>query len=133
LKTIFFVHDSQETPATRQGYLTASGFQVRLMTNGHQLLSALEKEAPALVLLDVFLEGKNGFEVCQDVHLKYRERAFPIVLCTHIYRGRQFRDEALRLGANDYLVLPLAFEDFIDRIGKTLTSYAPGQGETRAA
>jgi DNA-binding response OmpR family regulator len=98
MKTVFLVHDEQESPTIRQNWLEAAGFTVKLMTSGNQLHSALEKESPGLVVLDVLLEGKNGFEVCQDVHLKHRQRAFPLVLCTHIYRARQFRDEALRFG-----------------------------------
>jgi DNA-binding response OmpR family regulator len=135
MKTILFVHDAQESPALRQGYLEAAGFDVRLLSNGHQLHSALDKETPALVLLDVLLEGRNGFEVCQEVHLKHPQRSFPIVLCTHIYRTRQFRDEALRLGASDYLLLPIAFEDFVGRIGQTLAAFRAQReaGEARAA
>ncbi len=128
MKTVYLVHDAQEGAATRQSYLEAAGFRVRLLTSGHQLHTALAKEAPALVLLDILLEGKNGFEVCQDVHLKYRHRAYALVLCTHIYRARQFRDEALRLGASDYLLLPMGFEDFTARVGQALSSFRPQRG-----
>jgi DNA-binding response OmpR family regulator len=123
MKTVFLVHDEQESPTIRQNWLEAAGFTVKLMTSGNQLHSALEKESPGLVVLDVLLEGKNGFEVCQDVHLKHRQRAFPLVLCTHIYRARQFRDEALRFGASDYLLLPMVFEDFLARIGEAMKDF----------
>lgn len=125
MKSIFLVHDEQESPTIRENYLEAAGFTVQRMTSESQLLAALARETPALVILDVLLEGKNGFELCQDVHLKYRTRTFPLVLCTHIYRARQFRDEALRMGASDYLLLPMGFEDFIGRIGDALREYRP--------
>lgn len=134
MQMIFLVHDEQESPSIRQNYLEAAGFQVRLLTSGNQLHAALRRETPALVLLDVLLEGKNGFEVCQDVHLKHRQRAFPLVLCTHIYRARQFRDEALRLGASDYLLLPMGFDDFLGRIGEALRGFrAQEPGAARPA
>lgn len=134
MNPIFLVHDEQENPSIRQNFLEAAGFQVRLLTSGNQLHSTLQKETPALVLLDVLLEGKNGFEVCQDVHLKYRNRTFPLVLCTHIYRARQFRDEALRMGASDYLLLPMGFEDFLGRIGEVLRDFkAQEPGAARPA
>jgi two-component system OmpR family response regulator len=123
MKTIFLVHDQQESPTIRKEYLESAGFTVKLLTSGNQLHSALEKETPAALVLDVLLEGKNGFEVCQDVHLKHRQRTFPILICTHIYRGRQFRDEAVRLGASDYLLLPMGFEDFIERLGDALREF----------
>jgi DNA-binding response OmpR family regulator len=123
VRKVFLVHDEQENPSIRQNHLESAGFQVRLLTSGNQLHAALEKETPALVILDVLLEGKNGFDVCQDVHLKYKSRAFPLVLCTHIYRSRQFRDEALRMGASDYLLLPMGFEDFLGRIGDVLREH----------
>lgn len=125
LKTIFLVHDEQESPSIRQNYLETACFRVRLLTSGNQLHAALAKETPALVILDVLLEGKNGFDVCQDVHLKYRHRTFPILLCTHIYRARQFRDEAIKMGASDYLLLPMGFEDFLGRISDALRDFRP--------
>ncbi len=124
-KSIFLVHDDQESPAIRQNYLEAACFRVRMLTSGNQLHAALEKETPDLVILDVLLEGKNGFEVCQDVHLKHRHRTFPILICTHIYRARQFRDEALRMGATDYLLLPMGFEDFLGRVSEALRDFRP--------
>lgn len=133
MNTIFLVHDEQESPAIRRNFLEAAGFQVRLLTSGNQLHTALQKETPALVLLDVLLEGKNGFEVCQDVHLKYRNRTFPLVLCTHIYRARQFRDEAMRLGASDYLLLPMGFEDFLGRVGEVLRDFRVSGDAAKAA
>lgn len=123
IKTVFLVHDEQESPAIRQSYLETACFRVRLLTSGNQLHAALAKETPALVLLDILLEGKNGFEVCQDVHLKYRNRTFPILLCTHIYRARQFRDEAMKMGATDHLLLPMGFEDFLGRISDALRDF----------
>lgn len=123
LKTIFLVHDEQESPSIRQNFLEAACFGVRLLTSGNQLHAALARETPAMVILDVLLEGKNGFEVCQDVHLKYRHRTFPILLCTHIYRARQFRDEAIKMGASDYLLLPMGFEDFLGRISDALRDF----------
>jgi len=129
LKTVFLVHDEQESPSIRQNFLEAACFRVRLLTSGNQLQAALEKETPDLVILDVLLEGKNGFEVCQDVHLKHRHRTFPILICTHIYRARQFRDEALRLGAHDYLLLPMGFEDFLGRIGESLRDFKPDRAQ----
>jgi DNA-binding response OmpR family regulator len=57
------------------------------------------------------------------VHLKYRHRTFPILLCTHIYRSRQFRDEAIKMGASDYLLLPMGFEDFLGRISDALRDF----------
>ena len=133
MTTIFLVHDEQESPTIRQNYLETAGYTVRLLKSGHQLHSALAKETPVLVLLDVLLEGKNGFEVCQDVDLKYRTRTFPLMLCTHIYRARQFRDEALRFGASDYLLLPMGFEDFLGRIGDTLKAFRPQDSAQKPA
>lgn len=124
-KTIFLVHDEQESPAIRQNFLETACFRVRMLTSGNQLNVALQQETPTMVILDVLLEGKNGFEVCQDVHLKYRHRTFPILICTHIYRARQFRDEAMRMGASDYLLLPMGLEDFLGRVSDALRDFRP--------
>lgn len=136
MKTIYFVHDQQESPAPRVQILEMAGFDVKIMRDGAELCAAIEEAPPAVVVLDVLLEGLNGFRVCEEVVERNLGRTFPIVICTQIYRARQFRDEALRLGAQDYLLLPMPLEDFAFRVREAIAGHgarAPEAGQEQAA
>ncbi len=55
------------------------------------------------------------------------------MLCSQIYRLRTFREEALRCGAQEYLLLPLPPEEFVRRIPHVLAAFARPAGESAAA
>lgn len=132
-RTILFAHDQQENPEARKHFLEFAGFTVRLVKNHAELMAALAGELPALALIDVLMEGKTGFDAARDVRAATEGRTFPIVLCSHVYRLRAFRDEALRCGAQDYLLLPLSADEFVRRIQKALASFARPAGDSAAA
>ena len=107
---ILIVEDDR--PSARMlGYtLEKEGFQVMLATNGVEALKKVREEAPDLVVLDVMLPGKNGFDVCRDL----RQKGFstPILMLTA--RG-QVPDKVvgLKLGADDYLTKPFEMMELL--------------------
>ena len=117
-QTVFFVHDFQESPLTRKQYLEMSGFDVVLMRNGDECLKAMAATKPALVLMDVLLEGKNGFEVCRAIRKVASAAELPVVMCTHFYRSRIYRDEAVAAGAQRYVLLPVKLDELVAMVGE---------------
>ncbi|MEX1025835.1 MAG: response regulator [Planctomycetota bacterium] len=122
MKTVYLCHDQQASPASRQNFLEMAGYDVRLFQGGRDLFLAIAEEAPDLVVLDVLIDGKNGFEVCAEMH-RTRHRTFPVILCSHIYRGRAFQDEALNSGASDYLMMPMDLEEFVTRVNDCMDRF----------
>jgi len=120
MQEIFFVCDNQESPEDRRSFLEMSGYQVSLMQSGDECLDRLAKTRPALVLMEILLEGANGFDVCRKIRQKYAAAAVPVILCSGIYRGRAYRDEALTAGAQRYIVLPMELEEFADAVQEVL-------------
>lgn len=129
IKTVFLVHDQQESPAARQNLLEMAGYRVVPMKSVRDLFVFLKEETPHVVLMDVLIEGQNGFEATREVNAKLPERAFPILITSRIYRARQFRDEALRCGAHDYLLLPTKPDVYLGRIARAIEEYAKRRGE----
>jgi CheY-like chemotaxis protein len=117
---IVLVHDAQESPTTRKGWLEMAGFQVTLLRGGKELLDLLPQRRPALVLMDVLIEGINGFEMCREVRRRWPAQEVPILLASHIYRGRAYREMAASLGAQRYLLLPIKRDDLLDAVTSTL-------------
>jgi CheY-like chemotaxis protein len=121
---IYFVHDDQEADDNRLAWLEAAGYEVTLFKGNIDLGLALRENQPDLLLLDVFIDGKNGFETAREVNLKFPGREFPMVLCSRIYRGRQFSSEAQRSGVQTFVLLPKPEKEFIRRIKQTLAHFA---------
>lgn len=126
MRTIYFAHDQQESPEGRKHSLELAGYVVQLFPTWAALEAALKQgQPPSLVLIDALLEGKNGFETTQEITRMLPEREFPIVLCSGIYRPRPFREEALRCGAADYLLLPMAADEFLRRTNQAIGYFVP--------
>lgn len=93
--------------------LTADGYAVEAVADGGRALAAVERGAPAAVVLDVAMPGMDGLAVCR--RLRARGLTAPILLLTA-------RDEVadrvagLDAGADDYLVKPFAVEELTARL-----------------
>jgi DNA-binding response OmpR family regulator len=116
MQHIFLVHDHQESPATRKTNLELAGFEVSLMKSGEEVMKALGAKKPALVLMDILLDGKNGFDVCRAIRERAGPAEVPVILCSHIYRSRIYRDEAAAAGAQRYLLMPMKIEDLVANV-----------------
>ncbi len=132
MATVYFAHDQQESPSSRKLALELAGFQVSCFTNGVALLEALARELPDVVVLDVLLEGRNGFETCRTLRSKYTAELLPVVLSTPIYRSRVYKDEAEQVGAQHFLVRPCLPEE-LPRLVRQLADERPGALRDRAA
>lgn len=128
MKTIYFAHDQQESPAPRAQMLEMAGFEVRLFSNGDELHLALGQSLPSLVILDVLLDGKTGFDICRRIRSDYDAATLPILLTSDIYRGHAFREEAHRAGAQRYLLRPIDPADLLAAVNELVA----GQGERAA-
>lgn len=129
IKTIFLAHDNQESPEARVHYLEHAGYRVRLFSSAQQLIAAFREESPACVIMDVLVEGRNGFALAEEIHRAYSRRPFPMVLCSRLYRSRSFREEARRCGASAYILMPQSLEDFLKQVNHAIQTYAPATGE----
>jgi CheY-like chemotaxis protein len=124
MQQILFVHDFQESPLTRKNYLEMSGFEVTLLRNGDECLKSLAQSRPALVLMDILLEGKNGFEVCRAIRKSCTAAEVPVILCSHIYRSRIYRDEAVAAGAQRFLLLPMKLDELLAHVTELASATA---------
>lgn len=101
--------------------LTFDGFEVECVADGNQVLSSVKTFAPDLVILDVMLPSRDGFELCGML----RERGgTPIILLTA--RGMKVdKLRGLQLGADDYITKPFDLEELLARIRTVLRRARP--------
>jgi DNA-binding response OmpR family regulator len=83
------------------------GFRVLRARDGEQALRQMEERRPDLLLLDVVMPRRNGFEVCRAVKSDPRHRSLPVILFSG-RRGPVDREWGLECGADAYLTKPFA-------------------------
>jgi two-component system catabolic regulation response regulator CreB len=110
---ILIVEDESGIADTLRYALTTEGFEPFWFGTGTQALEALDRIAPALVLLDIGLPDMNGLDVFK--HLRERHAALPVVFLTA--RSDEIdRVVGLELGADDYVAKPFSPRELVARV-----------------
>jgi DNA-binding response OmpR family regulator len=122
---ILIVEDDPHILLGLEEVLKSDSFEVAVCNRGDQAVAAVNKERPALILLDVMLPGLSGYDVCKQ--LRSKKVAVPILMLT---AKSQELDKVvgLDLGADDYVTKPFGVRELLARIHALLrrTSARPG-------
>ena len=110
---ILVIEDSRATSDFIKRGLEEEGFAVDTAFTGEEGLELAQTFDYGLVLLDVMLPGKNGFEVCES--LRQYKAHIPILMLTGKIEVED-RVHGLNSGADDYLVKPFSFGELVARI-----------------
>ncbi len=133
MKKILIVDYDPKIIAKFTECLEEHGFQVESSQDGNTALETFEKLRPDLVLLAAMLPKMHGFEVCQKIRASELGRTVPVIINTGVYRGRKYRDQALRkYKANEYLERPFSDEKLLEEINKALGNPASQPEENKA-
>jgi two-component system, OmpR family, alkaline phosphatase synthesis response regulator PhoP len=112
-RRILLVEDEPSLVLTLTDRLASEGYRVESAHDGETALALAGREPFDLILLDVMLPGKSGFDVCRDL----RQRGFetPVLMLT---ARSQVVDRVvgLKLGADDYLTKPFEMEELLARV-----------------
>jgi two-component system, OmpR family, alkaline phosphatase synthesis response regulator PhoP len=100
------------------------GYQVVLARDGQEAVDAILRERPALVLLDVMMPIKTGFDVCYEVRGNDAIKDTLIVMLTAKGRDTDVA-KGLALGANAYMTKPFSTKELVQKV-KELLEGAPG-------
>lgn len=121
-KTILVVDDEETIREVLRRYLEREGYRVVEAANGESALEAIDREEPALVVLDLMLPGVDGLEIARSLR---RVHSIPIVMLTA--RGElSDRIEGLELGADDYIVKPFSPREVTLRVQAVLRRQEEG-------
>ena len=91
------------------------GHEVLVARTGTEALEAIRRERPALVLLDVMMPGKSGYEVCQAVRADESLAGVKILMLTAKGRDTDVA-QGLGVGADAYVVKPFSTKDLAARV-----------------
>ena len=106
------------------------GMQVTTVSNGEQAIEKLEEVAPDIVLADVFMPGRNGYEVCEHIKRNERFRHIPVMLLVGSFEPFD-EAEARRVGADDFLTKPFqSIRQLVNKVGALLSGAAEDDATT---
>jgi two-component system, OmpR family, response regulator len=123
---VLIVDDNEDIRELVSKLLAQDGYYPLKAGNGDEMFQRLSERRPDLILLDVMLPGKDGFELCR--HLRADPDMPPIIILTA--KDEEIdRVVGLELGADDYIVKPFGRRELIARIKTVLrrTSYTPAR------
>ncbi len=116
MSTILVVDDEPELREMVRRYLEAEGFKVIEAVDGDSALEALAISEPDLVLLDVSMPGRDGFETLQELR---HSTTMPVIMLTA--RAEEIdRVIGLTVGADDYVTKPFSPRELVARIRAVL-------------
>ncbi|MCX7946209.1 MAG: response regulator [Hydrogenophilus sp.] len=119
-KRVVVVDDEEAIALALEYLLRKAGYEVAVAGDGESALHVIEEFQPDLVLLDVMLPGRDGYEVCQTIR---SSGSFPqpkVVMLTA--KGREAeRAKGLAVGADAYVVKPFASADLLAKVEMLLT------------
>jgi twitching motility two-component system response regulator PilH len=95
------------------------GYRVITATNGIEALEQVAKELPSLILLDVLMPGKNGFQVCRQLKTDPATRDIKIIIVSSKCQESD-RFWGLKQGADEYLAKPVNEENLLNHISTLL-------------
>lgn len=111
--SILLVEDDDSLGYLLQDNLEMHGYQVRLCRNGVAGGEAFQAQTWDLVILDVMMPNKNGFELAKEIRAVNTEVAMVFLTAKNL---KEDRIKGLRLGADDYITKPFSIEEFLLRI-----------------
>ncbi len=116
---IFVIDDDKDLLNVVKSLLLKKGFDVSTYSSWEIASKALKKYQPQLILLDVFLSGIDGLEVCQKIKLNSVTRHIPIIIFSAYPRIAE--TAIFEYGADDFIAKPFELGDLIEKVHGVLS------------
>ncbi len=120
---ILIVDDEPNIVISLEFLMQQSGYEVAIARDGEEALAQMASFQPDLVLLDVMLPLRNGFEVCQKIRENSLWNRVKVVMLSA--KGREIEvSKGLTLGADAYITKPFSTKDLIAQVQRLLSDRA---------
>ena len=119
MSKILIVEDELTIAELERDYLELSGFDVKIETNGEKGAILAMKEEFDLIILDIMLPDRDGFEICREIR---QEKNTPIIMVS-AKKDDIDKIRGLGLGADDYMTKPFSPSELVARVKAHLARY----------
>lgn len=124
---VLVVEDEEFLVRALKDNLVAEGCSVSVATDGEEVVERLKEKKPSLILLDLLLPKKNGFDVLRDLKSNPEYQYIPVVVLSNLGEDVEIK-RALELGASDYFVKS---QHPIQEVIEKVQEYLHGKGTTK--
>ena len=126
---ILIVEDNPDNMKLFRALLALKGHQVTALPSGDGLLESLASSKPDLVLMDIQLPGRDGFELLSEIRASPFSELRVVALTAHAMSGD--REKARSAGFDEYITKPIDIATFSDLVAKALAQGDSVRGKGR--
>ena len=120
-RSVLVVDDEPNIARSLEFLMDQAGYEVRVANDGEQALRAIEDQRPDLVLLDLMIPKRDGYEVCQAIRENPNWRDIHIIMLTA--KGQEAeRERGIEVGADDYVTKPFSTRALVEKVKGVLGS-----------
>lgn len=120
-KKILIVDDEPNIALSVEFLMKREGYEVAIARDGQEALDLLPETDPDLMVLDVMMPRKNGFEVCSEVRNDPNFSGLPILMLTAKGREAEMK-KGLSLGADAYITKPFSTRELVAKVIELLNN-----------
>jgi CheY-like chemotaxis protein len=113
-KKIIVADDDPAICDALQFMLEDEGYEVQTTVNGETIYK-MEKEFPDLLLLDIWMSGQDGREICRYLKKKDLTKNIPVIM---ISAARDIAESAKASGADDFIEKPFVMDELLEKVAK---------------
>ncbi len=117
---ILIADDEQNILISLEFLMKREGFEVSIAQDGQEAIDRIRQSPPDLVLLDVMMPKRNGFEVCQEIKADATLQDVKVLMLTAKGRDTEVA-KGLALGADAYMTKPFSTKELVEKVRSLLS------------
>jgi DNA-binding response OmpR family regulator len=115
VKKIYVIDDEEDLREILQINLLKEGYDVIPFPSAEEALESINKNMPDLILLDIMMQGMNGYDFCKKIRSSDEHKFIPIIFLSA--KSEEFdKVLGLELGGDDYITKPFGIKELISRV-----------------
>lgn len=122
-RKILIADDEPNILISLEFLMKREGYEVTVARDGQEALDAVARDRPDLLLLDVMMPNKSGFDVCHELRANEANRDMVIVMLTAKGRDTDIA-KGMALGANAYMTKPFSTKELVQKVHALLEGAA---------
>ncbi|TNF20712.1 MAG: response regulator [Rhodobacteraceae bacterium] len=120
-KRVLVIEDEPNITEAINFFLSRDGWEVFTHSNGHDALQAVARRAPDLLILDVMLPGKSGYEILRELRDTADWKHLPVLMLTARGQARD-REMARAAGASRFMTKPFSNAEILEAVRELVDS-----------